>query len=121
MNTNEMFSRFREEIKSRRDVAWQEVISYNAQEQDLLHYLENEKCDAVDMVRVAKELKTIRQHRRMAKIEVDRCNSIHSSIAKKNLKKFEEKTYTYKTDALINIAGRKQGQVIQSFDENKLM
>lgn len=87
MNTREMFERFRQEIQTRRDAAYKELSRYDAQEQDLLHYLENEKCDAVDMVRVAKELKMLRQHRRMAKIEVDRCNSIHSSIAKKNLKK----------------------------------
>lgn len=121
MNTNELFLQFRQEIKSRRSAAYQKIASYDSQEQDLLHYLENEKCDAVDMVRVAKELKNIRKHRRLAKIEVDKCNSIHSVIANKDLKKFEDKTYMYKTDALINIAGRRQGQIIPSFDKSKLM
>ena len=121
MDTNEMFLQFRKEVRSRWYIASQNVTTYNSQEQDLLHFLENEKCDAVDMVKVAKELKSLRQRRRIAKIEMERCQSILSSIDKKDLKRFEEKTYTYKTDALVNIAGRQQGQIIQSFDKSKLM
>lgn len=121
MNTHEMFLQFRKEIALRRNAANEKVTKYNLQEQDLLHFLENEKCDAVDLVRVAKELRDMRKYRRIAKIEVDRCNSILSSISHKDLKKFEDKTYTYKTDALANIAGRRQGHIIESFDKSKLM
>lgn len=37
------------------------VSEYDLQEQDLLHYIENEVCNAVDLVKIATKLKDIRK------------------------------------------------------------
>ena len=77
-------------------------------EQDLLHFLENETCDAVTMVMIAKKLQENRRARRNDKIRLEQIQSIKSSIPilvnKKNLTSFENKTYTYKSDVMSSIS-----------------
>jgi hypothetical protein len=119
MDTKDMFLEFRKEIVIRRNNACKELSLCDLREQDLLHFLENENCDAVAMIKVAKGLKEVRYQRRCVKIELDKCNSIYSAIEKKNLDKFEEKTYEYKTDVLKNIAHRKKGDVTRGIHIKK--
>lgn len=100
------------ELKQRSNELAQLQSQYDQEEQDLLHFLEGEKCDAVQMVKVAKKLKIIRQERRDVKNEhtkiltlLNTCpqeNYVHSLIGKK---------YVYKTDILSGIAARPKGFV----------
>ena len=71
-------------------------------EQDLLHFLENETCDAVTMVLIAKELQANRRGRRQHKVCLEQAQSIRMGGIQKrrNLTKFEEKGYTYKSDIM---------------------
>ena len=85
-----------------------QISHYDLQIQDLLHYMENEPCDAVDLVRIAVQLKNIQQQRRVCKIECDKLRSVYDSFQGKNvtklldqdLTKFEKKTYTDKTTVI---------------------
>ena len=68
--------------------------------------------DAVDLVRIAVQLKNIQQQRRVCKIECDKLRSIYDSFQGKNvtkllnqdLTKFEKKTYTDKTTVINDMA-----------------
>lgn len=88
----------------------QKLSNYDLQQQDLLHYLENEICDAVDLVKIATKLKSIRQQRRVCKVEQDKILSATSAFANikvhwnRDLSKFEKKSYTNKTDILDGMA-----------------
>ena len=79
-----------------------EVSKCDLELQDALHFLENEKCDAIAMVKTARKIKEIRMKRRSVKIELDK---LHSTIASmtQGVVKFEKKTYTYKTKTMQEI------------------
>ena len=84
----------------------QKISEYDSQEQDLLHYIENEICDAVDLVKIASKLKEIRRQRRVYKVEYERLQTVTAPFVNmkinwnKDLQKFAEKTYTNKTNLL---------------------
>lgn len=82
-----------------------EVGKMDRVEQDLLHFLENETCDAVTMVLIAKELQANRRGRRQHKVCLEQAQSIRMGGIQKrrNLTKFEEKGYTYKSDIMSHI------------------
>lgn len=87
----------------------QKLSSIDLKITDILHFLEAEKYDAIVMMKLAKQLKTLRQERRGIKIENEQVQSLISTIRDKNLNAFAEKGYTYRTDALVDIAGVKHG------------
>ena len=67
------------------------------EEQDLLHFLEFEKCDAVTLTRISKELKNVRIKRRAIKGEYEEIQKVRCRLGKE-LKETGDKTYTYKTN-----------------------
>lgn len=91
---------------------------YDNEEQDLLHFVENEKYDAVTMVKVAKELKEVRLARRVIKVELEQVQSMRDQLSQKNHEKFAKKTYEYKTDVLSNIAHRTKGMKVCNHNLN---
>ncbi len=101
-----------ESIVNHREKLSAQISHYDLQIQDLLHYMEIEPCDAVDLVRIAVQLKNIQQQRRVCKIECDKLRSIYDSFQGKNvtklldqdLTKFEKKTYTDKTTVINDMA-----------------
>ena len=101
-----------ESIVNHREKLSAQISHYDLQIQDLLHYMENEPCNAVDLVRIAVQLKNIQQKRRVCKIECDKLRSIYDSFQGKNvtklldqdLMKFEKKTYTDKTTVINDMA-----------------
>ncbi len=105
---NKLYTEFAAQIDKRAKECTAAVSKYDSIEQDLLHLLENESCDAVTMVMIAKQLQTNRKERRQHKICLEQIQSIKSSIPSlvnnKNLTKFEEKTYTYRSDIVSKIS-----------------
>ena len=93
---------FLKEAETRRAELWTEVSRYDLELQDALHFLENESCDAVAMVKTAKKIKEIRMKRRSAKIELEKLQSIKDSMTK-GVVRFDKKTYTYKTKTMQEI------------------
>lgn len=115
MTAKELQTQLKQTLKSivdHREKLSAQISHYDLQIQDLLHYMENEPCDAVDLVRIAVQLKNIQQQRRVCKIECDKLRSIYDSFQGKNvaklldqdLMKFEKKTYTDKTTVINDMA-----------------
>ena len=105
---NKLYIEFASQIDKRTKECIAAVSKYDGVEQDLLHLLETESCDAVTMVMIAKQLQINRKERRQHKICLEQIQSIKSSIPSlvnnKNLTKFEEKTYTYRSDIVSKIS-----------------
>ena len=95
-----------DDAKAYRDELNQKISNYDLQEQDLLHYLEINTCDAVDLVKIAIKLKDVRRQRREYKTERDKIMSVMSDFNNvtlhwnRDLTKLELKTYTHKTDVM---------------------
>ena len=91
---NWLYTEFAMQIERRKKEYSESVAECNRIEQDLLHFLENESCDAVTMVMIAKQLQANRRERRQDKICLEQIQSIKSTIpclvSKKNLTSFEE-------------------------------
>lgn len=103
---NKAYIEFMAQLEQCEKECTQEVSKMSRIEQDLLHFLENENCDAVTMVLIAKALQENRRARRQHKIRFEQIQSIRSNGMQKNkrdLTKFEEKTYTYKSDIMTYI------------------
>lgn len=99
---NKMYTEFATKLIERKKAYDNAISKFNSIEQDLLHLLENENCDAITMVEIAKKLQENRRERRQSKVCIDQINSIISgkwNLDKpRNLTKFEEKMYTYKSN-----------------------
>ena len=63
------YNTYAQEIAKRKDELQHELSMLDRQTQDLLHFLEFEKCDAIKMMKVTKKLKLIRNKRRDVKDE----------------------------------------------------
>ena len=67
---------------------------------DILHFIELEKYDAVAMVKLAKQLKETRRQRRVIKVELEQIEDLIRMTSKTRLAKFINKKYTYRTDVI---------------------
>lgn len=94
------------------------LSKYDNEEQDLLHFIENERYDAVTMVKIAKQLKEIRVARRGIKVELQQIQSMNDMLSRKNHEKFAKRAYEYKTDVLSDIAHRTKGMKVYSHNLN---
>jgi hypothetical protein len=72
---------------------------------DAEHFLENEKCDAIVLVKTAKLIKELRQKRRKVKIELEKIQSIRDSMTK-GMVRFDNKGYTYRTEIMNDITNK---------------
>lgn len=93
---------FLKEAEARRAELSKEQSQYDMIIQDALHFLENEKCDAIAMVKIAKHIKETQQKRRRVKVEMEKLQSVCHSITQ-GVVKFDEKTYTYRTTVIPTI------------------
>ena len=107
-DVNKLYTEFAAKIDEICKECRSSVGEADAIEQDLLHFLESESCDAVTMVMIAKKLQENRRARRNDKVRLEQIQSIKSTIpiltSKKNLTSFEEKTYTYKSNVMSSIS-----------------
>jgi hypothetical protein len=74
---------------------------YDGQQDDILHYLEMMKCDAIKSSKLMKALKEIRAKRRLVKEELGAVNSI--TMLAKQSKYVNNDTYVYKTNVVIEL------------------
>ena len=101
-NFESMRTGFLKEINARRTELSAKVSEYDLIIQDALHFLENEKCDAIAMMQVVKKIKEVQQLRRKAKIEFEKLQSVKDSMTK-GVVRFDKKTYTYRTTVISTI------------------
>ena len=114
----QMKKQFIRDLTTRHKELFKQLSLYDNQEQDLLHFIENEKYDAVAMVKVAKQLKETRLARRAIKIELEQIQSMRDQLLQKNHEKFAEKSYVYKTDVLSDITHRTKGMKVCNHNLN---
>jgi hypothetical protein len=76
--------------------------NYDLKEQDILHYIEFEKYDAVTGSKLLKSLKKVRIDRRNIKDEYEELQSILMRLKNAGLKNYKrpQKTYTYRIISL---------------------
>ena len=72
---------------------------------DAEHFLENEKCDAVVLVKTAKLIKELRQKRRQIKVELEKLQSARDTMTK-GMIRFDNKSYTYRTAIMNSILNK---------------
>lgn len=104
MRFEQLRQEFLKAAKIRRAELEVEQSKYDLMLSDAMHFLENEKCDAVSMVKTAKLIKELRQERRKIKVEMEKLQSTKDSMTK-GVAKFDKKTYTYRTE-IINIISK---------------
>ena len=103
-NIKDLRKAFLKQAQARKNELIQQLSEYDMATSDALHFLENEKCDAVAMVKTAKVLKELRAERRQVKVELDQVVCLLQSMGHKDIVKFENKTkYTYRTDYMNEI------------------
>ena len=95
---------FLTQIKTRKEELGREISQYDMAISDIMHYLENEKCDAIALVKASKRLKEIRQKRRVVKVERDQVLCLLRCISTSNIEKYEHRTkYKYRTNIMDDI------------------
>lgn len=102
MNFNQIRDNFMKEAKERMVALENKQSQYDTIISDALHFLENEKCDAVAMVKISKYLQSITKKRRKVKVEHDKLSGVISA-ATINAEKLDERTYTYRTNNIQDI------------------
>ena len=70
---------------------YQELSNVDLEEQDILHYIENNNLNAGGYAKVGKLLKDVRIRRREIKNDLDKLNSVRDNLKKKYNNKFIEK------------------------------
>ena len=79
----------REELKGK-------LCRCDLEQEDILHFIEFEKYDAITMVKLVKKLKNVRQRRREIKDQYQVAQMMCDRL--KNQSKNEDRSYNYRTD-----------------------
>lgn len=100
----EKYNSYRDEIHKRKKQLETMMSHIDLEQQDILHFLENEKCNAAMMAKVTKRLILLRKQRREIKEEWDYVNWIWQRITNKMVeRKFTG--YNYRTNIMKEIKG----------------
>lgn len=102
MKFEQLRDEFLKEAKVRYTELSAEQSRYDLMITDVVHLLENEKCDAVALVKAGKRIKEISQKRRKVKNELEKLQSAKDSLTK-GMVKFDNKFYTYRTEVVDDI------------------
>lgn len=103
-NIKDLRKGFLKQMGLRKQELEKEQSHYDLAIQDALHYLENEKCDAVNMVKIAKLIKELRHKRREVKVEREQVICLLNSVRMKDIARYEQMTnYTYRTNVMDDI------------------
>lgn len=95
------YNEFLKKVKERKKELEPQISNYDLQEQDILHYIEIKKCDAIISSKLMKKLKEIRQKRRIVKEEYNALKSISDSSRKSKYK--NNPTYEFNTSVVTDL------------------
>ena len=103
----EELKEFENNLESRFNQLNQKKSEFDLAEQDILHYIEFERYDAVTGAKLLKKLKEVRIGRREIKNEFEELQSILTRFKTSGLHKLKrpEKSYTYRTITLQSVLG----------------
>lgn len=100
----EQYNSYRDTIHDRKKELEEMMRNVDLAQQDILHFLENEKCDAATMAKTTKRLVLLRKQRREIKEEWEYVNWIWQKISKQMVeRKFTG--YRYRTNIMKEIKG----------------
>lgn len=102
MKFEQLQNEFLQKAKVRRRELELEQSKYDLMVTDIVHFLENEDCDAIAMVKAAKLIKEVTRDRRKTKSELEKLSSVMDTMTK-GMAKFDKKRYTYRTTVIDNI------------------
>jgi hypothetical protein len=97
-----------EDMINRRNELSKLLSNYDLQEQDILHYIEMKKCDAIMSAKLMKKLKEVTCARRVVKEEYCSLNSLTTNLKKNKYKNNQE--YTFKTNVIIDLLEEDKGE-----------
>ena len=100
------YNNFLDKVSKRKSELAKLQSEYDLQREDILHYIEMKKCDAIVSSRLMKKLKEIREQRRVIKEELSALDSI-SMLSKKSKYK-NNTTYVFKTNVIIDLLEEKE-------------
>lgn len=95
------YNSFVKKANERRQELYKKLSECDKQSDDILHYIEMMKCDAIVSSKLMKKLKELRQERRIIKDELHALDSI-CALSKKSKYKNNE-TYEFKTNVVIDL------------------
>jgi hypothetical protein len=90
-----------EDMINRRNELSKLLSNYDLQRQDILHYIEMKKCDAIMSAKLMKKLKEVTCARRVVKEEYCSLNSLTANLKRNKYKNNQE--YTFKTNVIIDL------------------
>lgn len=102
MKFEQLQNEFLQKAKVRRRELELEQSKYDLMVTDIVHFLENEDCDAIAMVKAAKLIKEVTRDRRKTKSELEKLSSVMDTMTK-GMVKFDQKKYKYRTTVIDNI------------------
>lgn len=121
MYWKEQINNLEAELRRRKKELTKEYEQYNNKQQDLLHAIEFEKYSASQGARMLKTLKELRAERRAVDNELEEVKDLLQRFNNGKLLSYTPKTakkYTYRTDVVQEIIGKKKRDIIK-VDINK--
>ena len=100
------YNNFLDKVNKRKSELTKLQSEYDLQREDILHYIEMKKCDAIISAKLMKKLKEISEQRRIVKEELQSLTSI-SDLSKKSKYKNNE-IYVFKTNVIIDLLEEKE-------------
>lgn len=100
------YNGFLDKVNKRKSELTKLQSKYDLQREDILHYIEMKKCDAIISAKLMKRLKEVSEQRRIIKEELQSLKSI-SALSKKSKYKNNE-TYIFKTNVIIDLLEEKE-------------
>lgn len=94
------FNDLQKRANKRKEELCKELSKKDGEQEDILHYLEFKKCDAIITSKLVKKLKEVRKERRLIKEELEAVQRITQGI---NERKEKNKNYKFRTNVVMEI------------------
>lgn len=94
------FNDLQKRATNRKEELCKELSKKDGEQEDILHYLEFKKCDAIIASKLVKKLKEVRKERRLIKEELEAVQRITQGI---NERKEKNKDYKFRTNVVMEI------------------
>lgn len=94
------FNDLQKRATNRKEELCKELSKKDGEQEDILHYLEFKKCDAIITSKLVKKLKEVRKERRLIKEELEAVQRITQGI---NERKEKNKDYKFRTNVVMEI------------------
>lgn len=94
------FNDLQKRATKRKEELNKELSKKDGEQEDILHYLEFKKCNAIITSKLVKKLKEVRKERRLIKEELEAIQRITQGI---NERKEKSKDYKFRTNVVMEI------------------